>query len=55
MLGAFAGGGKYSLSCFRVVTVNGLVEEKPGFRFKEQPVQELSNGVYDPSTAFWMA
>ena len=50
MLGAFLGGGKYSLSCFRVVAVNGLLVKKPGCLFREQLVQGVSSGVYDPST-----
>ena len=50
MFGAFAGGGKYSLSCFRVVAVNGLLEENPGCRFSRQLVHGVSNGERELST-----
>ncbi len=55
MLGAFVGGGKYSLSCARAVAVNGLPEVKPGCLFREQLEHGPSNGVFEPSTAFWIA
>ena len=55
MLGAFRGGGKYSLSCVRAVAVNGLLEEKPDCRLIEHPMHGVSNGVYEPSTKFWTA
>ena len=55
MLGAFVGGGKYSLSCVRAVAVNGLLEERPNRLLREQLKHGPSNGVFEPSTAFRIA
>ncbi len=55
MLGAFVGGGKYSLSCLRAVDEKGFLEVRPGCRFSEQLVHGLRNAVCEPSTAFCRA